>query len=34
MSYSVILKKVRIKNFRSIIDETIEFDRFNIFVGL
>ncbi len=33
MSYSVILKKVRIKNFRSIIDETIEFDRFNIFVG-
>jgi len=34
MSYSVELKKVHIKNFRSIVDETIDFDRFNIFVGL
>ena len=34
MSYRVKLKKVRIKNFRSIVDETINFDQFNIFVGL
>lgn len=34
MSYRVELKKVRIRNFRSIVDETISFDQFNIFVGL
>ncbi len=34
MGYRVELKKVRIKNFRSIVDETINLDDFNIFVGL
>ena len=34
MGYRVQLKKVRIRNFRSIVDETIHFDDFNIFVGL
>ena len=34
MGYRVELKKIRIKNFRSIVDETINLYDFNIFVGL
>ncbi len=34
MGYRVELKKLRIKNFRSIVDETINLDDYNIFVGL
>ena len=34
MSYRTLIKKIRIKNFRSIVDETLEFDDFNVFVGL
>lgn len=30
---SVKIKSVRIKNFRSIVDETIQLDCFNCFVG-
>jgi len=33
MKYNVQLVKVRIRNFRSILDETIYFDECNIFVG-
>ena len=33
MNYRVLLKSVRIRNFRSILDETIELDQYNIFVG-
>ncbi len=34
MGYRVELKKIRIKNFRSIVDETLILDEFNVFVGL
>ncbi len=34
MGYQVLLKKIHIKNFRSIVDETITLDDFNVFVGL
>lgn len=34
MSYRALIKKIRIKNFRSIVDETLELDSFNVFVGL
>ena len=34
MSYRALIKKIRIKNFRSIVDETLELDNFNVFVGL
>ncbi len=34
MGYQAKLQKVHIKNFRSIVDETIYFDNFNIYVGL
>lgn len=33
MSYRVLLKRIRIRNFRSILDETIILDQYNIFVG-
>lgn len=33
MDYRVFLKYVRIRNFRSILDETIFLDQYNIFVG-
>ena len=29
----VVLKRIHIKNFRSIVDATIELDDFNFFVG-
>ena len=34
MGYRALIKEIHIKNFRSIIDETIVVDDFNIFVGL
>lgn len=34
MSYSVKLKKIHIRNFRSIVDEIIDVEQFNMFVGL
>lgn len=33
MNYNIQLVKVRIRNFRSILDQTINFDECNIFVG-
>ena len=33
MGYRVLLKSIRIKNLRSILDETIALDQYNIFVG-
>lgn len=33
MKMSNVIKKIRIKNFRSIVDETIDCDSLNIFVG-
>lgn len=34
MSYRALIRKIRIKNFRSIVDETLELESFNVFVGL
>lgn len=34
MSYRALIRKIRIKNFRSIVDETLELENFNVFVGL
>ena len=34
MSYRALIRKIRIKNFRSIVDETLKLENFNVFVGL
>ena len=34
MGYRAIIREIRIKNFRSIVEATIPLDNFNIFVGL
>ena len=34
MGYRAIIREIRIKNFRSIVEATIPLDNFNIFLGM